>query len=61
MCTLFLFLHITTKGKFTLPLETYMDLQNDVEEIIKKYNINIYEIGTCGYEHLLKFKRVYNF
>lgn len=57
MCDLFLFLHITTKGKFTYPLETYMDLKPNLEEIVRKYSIDVAKIGTCNCEFVLRLPK----
>jgi hypothetical protein len=48
------FLHITTKGKFTYPLTTYMDFQQHLDDIVKKYNIDIDEIGHTEALHIFK-------
>lgn len=40
------FLHITTKGKFLIPLNVYADYEVYLKNIIQKYNLNIYVIGV---------------
>lgn len=39
------FLHITVAGKFLYPFNCYYDYENELNEIISKYNLNVNTIG----------------
>jgi hypothetical protein len=41
----FSFLHITTKGKFLKPIQVYGDYERELKDIIKKYNLDVENIG----------------
>ena len=53
------FLHITTKGKFTMPDTVYMDMKDLFLNILQKYNLDVNKIGYHESSHVLRsFKRL---
>lgn len=45
-CNKLSFLHLTVKGKFLIPFSSYHDYENELYEIISKYNLDVNKIGT---------------
>jgi len=54
MCQVFLFLHITTKGKFLKPFGVYMDFEKELHQIVEKYKIDMNKIGYTDASHVFK-------
>jgi hypothetical protein len=53
------FLHITTKGRFLIPLNVYHDYEVYLKEILQKYNLNISLIGvTQAHQGCFNFKKL---